>query len=98
MKTDLIDTHCHLDMEPFDKDREEVINRADGSDIKYMINAGSDRDGNLRGLELSGKYENVYSAVGIHPHDAKTLDEKLFNEVKEWGQTAESCCSWRNRS
>ena len=53
MKTDLIDTHCHLDMEPFDKDREEVIHRAVGSDIKYMINAGSDRDGNLRGLELS---------------------------------------------
>jgi len=84
LKTDLIDTHCHLDMEPFDKDREEVINRAEGSDVKYMINAGSDRDGNLRGLELSGKYENVYSAVGIHPHDAKTLDEKLFKEVKEW--------------
>jgi TatD DNase family protein len=84
LKTDLIDTHCHLDMEPFDKDREEVINRAKKSDVTYIINAGSDRDGNIKGLDLSSKYNNIYSAVGIHPHDAKHLDENLFKEVKEW--------------
>ncbi len=86
MKTALIDTHCHLDMEAFDKDREEVIKKAKGSDVQFIINAGSDREGNLKGLDLSDKYKNIYSAVGIHPHDAKTLDEKLFKEVKEWAR------------
>lgn len=84
MKISLIDTHCHLDMEAFDDDRDEVVKRATGAEVKYIINAGSDRDGNLKGLDISEKYRNVYSAVGIHPHDAKTLDEKLFKEVKKW--------------
>ncbi|MBI5098260.1 MAG: YchF/TatD family DNA exonuclease [Nitrospirae bacterium] len=80
----MIDTHCHLDMEAFDNDRDEVIKRAFEAHIKYIINAGSDREGNIRGLELSDKYSNVYSAAGIHPHDAKTLNESLYNELKKW--------------
>ncbi len=70
MKSTLIDTHCHLEMDAFDKDRNEVIKRADGADIKYIINVGSDREGNIRGLKLSAEHPNIYSAVGIHPHDA----------------------------
>ena len=86
MKPVLIDTHCHLDMEVFENDRTEVVKRAENADIKYMINPGSDRNGNAKGLELSRKYHNVYSAVGIHPHDAKTLDESLYKELKEWAK------------
>ena len=47
-------------MDAFDDDREKVIKSAEDTDIKYIINAGSDRDGNIKGLELSGKYPNVY--------------------------------------
>ncbi|UCH82531.1 MAG: YchF/TatD family DNA exonuclease [Nitrospiraceae bacterium] len=80
----MTDTHCHLDLEVFDSDREDVIKRAKKSDVQYIINAGSDRQGNIRGLELSEEYKNVYAAVGIHPHDAKTFDDSLFREVKKW--------------
>jgi TatD DNase family protein len=86
VKPVLIDTHCHLDMEAFDDDRSEVLKRAGEARIKYLINAGSDRDGNIRGLGLSKEYPNVYSAVGIHPHDAKTLDESLYRELKKWAK------------
>lgn len=86
MKPVLIDTHCHLDMEAYDDDRSEVVKRAEDAGIKYLINAGSDRKGNIRGLELSGEYPNVYSSVGIHPHDAKTLDESLLKELKKWAK------------
>jgi TatD DNase family protein len=81
---ELIDTHCHLEMEEFEKDRDEVIKRAQKSKIKYIINAGSDRKGNIKGMELSAKYPGVFSAVGIHPHDAKTLDDAQYKEVLEW--------------
>ncbi len=84
MKLEFIDTHCHLEMEAFDKDREEVIARAKDANIKYIINAGSDREGNLKGLKLSSMHPQIYSAVGIHPHDAVTLDETLFQELNEW--------------
>ncbi len=84
MKLELIDSHCHLEMEAFDTDREEVINRANNANIKYIINPGSDREGNLKGLKLSGKHPQVYSAAGIHPHNAVTFDEALFNELSTW--------------
>ncbi|RJQ21770.1 MAG: YchF/TatD family DNA exonuclease [Nitrospiraceae bacterium] len=80
----MIDTHCHLDMEDFDSDRDEVIKRAEDARIKYIINAGSDREGNIRGLELSDKYPIIYSAAGIHPHNATSLDESLYSELGEW--------------
>jgi len=86
LKPVLIDTHCHLDMEAFDDDRAEVVKRAEDAGIKYLINAASDRNGNIRGLELSREYPNVYSSVGIHPHDAKTLDESLNKELKKWAK------------
>lgn len=80
----LIDTHCHLDMEAFDDDRSDVIGRADKTGVQYIINAGSDIESNKRGLELSDKYPNIYSAVGIHPHDSKTLDDLVFKKLKKW--------------
>ena len=84
MEPELIDTHCHLEMDAFNKDRDEVIKRAGDANIKYIINAGSDREGNIRGLELSAGYPQIYSAAGIHPHDAKTLDDSLYKELKGW--------------
>lgn len=86
MKPMLIDTHCHLDMKLFDSDRNEVVKRAKEDGIEYIINIGSDREGNIKGLKVSNEYPHVFSSVGIHPHDAKTLDERLFNEIKEWAQ------------
>jgi TatD DNase family protein len=82
----LIDSHCHLDMEPFESDRDEVVNRAMDEGIEHIINIGSDRVGNVKCLEVSGQYPHIYSTVGIHPHDAKTLDDKLFDDLKEWAK------------
>ena len=80
----LIDTHCHLEMDAFDQDREEVIQRARDAGIEAMITIGSDLEGNIGGLELSGKYDFIYSSVGFHPHDAKDFTEEIFNKIKEW--------------
>jgi TatD DNase family protein len=73
-------------MEAFKDDRAEVVKRAEDADVTYMINAGSDRNGNIKGLELSKEHENIYSAVGIHPHDAKTLDKSLYKELESWAK------------
>lgn len=80
----LIDTHCHLDMEAFEGDVDAALSRAADANIAYIINIGSDRAGNIKGLEISRKYPNVYSSVGIHPHDAKTFDEALHDELRRW--------------
>lgn len=84
MEPVLIDTHCHLDMKQFDEDRAEVIARAAEAGVQFIINAASDREGNVRSLELADKYPYIYATVGIHPHNADSLDDKLLSEIKAW--------------
>lgn len=85
-KNGLIDTHCHLEMDEFNPDREEVIKRARDADIEAIITIGSDLEGNTGGLELSKKYDFIYSSVGFHPHDAKDFTEEIFEKIKEWSK------------
>lgn len=80
----LIDTHCHLEMDDFDKDRSEVTKRAKEAGVEYIITIGSDREGNIQGLKICSDYPEVYAAVGIHPHDAKALNKELYSEIKNW--------------
>ncbi len=83
-KVSLIDTHCHLEMDEFNPDREDVIQRARDSGVEAIITIGSDLEGNIGGLELSKKYDFIYSSVGFHPHDAKEFTEEIFDKIKEW--------------
>ena len=71
-------------MNDFDKDRTEVIRRAQEAGVEYLINIGSDRESNIKGLKLSAEYPQIYMSVGIHPHDAKTLNEEVYNEIRDW--------------
>lgn len=80
----LIDTHCHLEMDEFNKDRDAVIRRARDAGLDALITIGSDLAGNAGGVALSGKYDFIYSAVGFHPHDAKHFTEEIFDTIKEW--------------
>lgn len=68
----LVDTHAHLDFPQFDKDREEVIQRIKLAGIK-VINVGSHRKACQDSVNLAQKYDFIYAAVGIHPHDAEKI-------------------------
>ncbi len=72
----LIDTHCHLDFPEFDRDREEVIRNARGKGIDYIVNIGSSIEGSRKSVELAEKYDFIYAAVGVHPHEADAFDER----------------------
>jgi TatD DNase family protein len=87
----LIDTHCHLDFPDFDGDREAVISRAREAGVGYIINAGSSLENSLNGWDLSQKYDFVYPAAGIHPHDADTADEKTLNALSELARRKKIC-------
>jgi TatD DNase family protein len=66
----MIDTHAHLDFPEFDEDREEVISRAFNSGIKKIINVGVDLERSRKSLEIAEAHENIFAAVGFHPHEA----------------------------
>jgi len=79
----LIDTHCHLDFPEFDIDREEVIKRSRLSGVEAIINIGSSITGSERSVDLAAKYDMIYAAVGIHPHEADGFDDKALKILKD---------------
>jgi TatD DNase family protein len=89
----MIDTHCHLDMFPGDAEkqkvpegesRDSVISRAKDAGLEAIITIGSDRESNLTNIAITEKYDMVYASVGIHPHDAKTFNDGVMDQLKTW--------------
>jgi len=78
----LLDTHAHLDFDDYNKDREEVINRARDIGVEKIVNIGADLEGSRRAVKLAEKYDDIYAVVGIHPHEADTVNEKSLNEIR----------------
>lgn len=79
----LFDSHAHIDASKFDKDREAVIERAKAAGVAYIMNPGADYESSMKAVELSEKYSFIYAAVGIHPHDASSLDELMLSLLKK---------------
>lgn len=77
----MIDSHCHLDFDAYDKDREQVIQSALDNGIHTMINIGADMESSKRSVALAEKFDCIYAAVGVHPHDAKTYNTQVANEI-----------------
>lgn len=78
----LIDTHAHLQMNKYDNDRDEVIARAAEAGVDYIINASFDLAASQQAVKLAEEYENLYAAVGVHPHDAKLLDGRTLDALR----------------
>ncbi len=80
---DLVDSHCHLDLRQFNADRDAVIARMAESGIRYAVNPGVDLPSSRAAVALAlRQHECIYAAVGIHPHEAKTLDAAVLEELK----------------
>ncbi len=70
----LVDVHCHLTFEAFEKDLDEVIERAKKAKITNIICSGVDHESNVKVLDLSEKYPDiVHASLGIYPLDAVGL-------------------------
>jgi TatD DNase family protein len=80
----LFDSHAHIDDEKFDADRDQVIERAFENGVTGIINVGACMASSARSVALTQKYESVYAAVGIHPHDAKDALETDYDQLVQW--------------
>ena len=79
----LVDTHAHLDFPQFDDDREEVLERARRAGVRWVVNVGASLQASRVAVELARTHDGVFAAVGVHPHDAKDVDERTLQEVEE---------------
>lgn len=78
----LFDSHAHLDSERFEGERDEIVARAKAAGLALIMNPGASYESSIKAVEMSERYDMVYAAVGIHPHDADTVDETMMNLIK----------------
>ncbi len=77
------DTHAHLNDDQFDKDRDEVISSLKDYNVTRVLNASCDIDSAKATIALCDKYDFIYGAVGIHPHDANQAPEDYIGTLRE---------------
>jgi TatD DNase family protein len=80
---ELIDTHCHLTFEQLSDDVPSVLARSKDAGITSWITVGIDPQQNRKAVELAERHENMYAAVGIHPHDAKIVTADTIAELRK---------------
>ena len=78
----LFDTHCHLDVQAFDEDREAVIKRAQAAGVTRFLNPAYDLESSRRAVALAQSRNDVVAAVGIHPNDATGFGEETLDELR----------------
>lgn len=81
----LIDTHAHLMWPSFKKDFKEVLNRSFESNVKTIINIGTDFETSSESLKLDCFPLKNFSSIGIHPHEINKLStsESIHKYIEE---------------
>lgn len=82
MLTSLVDTHAHLDSGQFRADVDAVVTRALDAGVGTILTVGCDLPSSLASCELVERFDNVWASVGIHPHDAATVDDRVLAELR----------------
>lgn len=77
----LFDSHCHLNDDRYNEDREAVLARAAEAGVAYLLNPGADLETSRKAVDLAAAHDRLYAAVGVHPHDAKDMDETVLQLI-----------------
>lgn len=80
----LIDSHAHIQTREFSADVDQVIQRAKEAGVEKIIVVGGagDLSSNAAALELANSYPGLYATIGMHPHDAREVDEEGFQRME----------------
>lgn len=84
----LIDSHCHIGEAEYESDREAVLARARHAGVVQFVvtAAGGADDTNLRAMAVAEREPDCFAVVGVHPHDAKLVDDPLLDRVRAWAR------------
>ena len=77
----MIDSHCHLNDDSYQKDLDAVLSRALEAGVTAMMNVGFDLRSSRETAALAARHTFMYGVVGVHPHDAKTYNDKIEREL-----------------
>jgi TatD DNase family protein len=93
-----VDSHCHIDGKEFDADRADVVKRAAAAGVRAMLVVGTgeadDFENFERAVRVAEQYENIFAAVGVHPHDAKTFDAEAERRLIDLARSSRKVVAW----
>ncbi|MCI0556488.1 MAG: TatD family hydrolase [Anaerolineae bacterium] len=78
----LADTHCHLDFNKFDEDRDAVIQRAIEAGITRILIPALDFEYSLSAVRLAESHPNLFAAVGFHPTDVEKMESNSLESLR----------------
>ena len=82
----LIDTHCHLTLEEFSPDLDQVISSASVAGIHRIVVPSVDLESSRKALSLAHQYQQLYAAVGVHPEASQDYTEDQMAELRDLAQ------------
>lgn len=84
-----IDSHAHIEGSEFDADREAVIQRALDAGIEIIVCIGDGEvavDSHAAAFRIAEEYPFIYTTVGVHPHEARLLDDNLYAKLMDFSR------------
>ena len=69
-------------MREFDRDREDVIRRAANAGVARIVTVGTTLSDCVKAAEIAQRHEGVYAAIGIHPHEVKSIGQATYDKLK----------------
>ncbi len=78
----LVDSHAHIDASDYDGDRRKILERAMSKGVRTIIAVGSDLVSSRKTVDIANSFDGVFAAVGIHPHDVKSMANKSAGPIK----------------
>lgn len=82
----LIDTHCHLDFDRFDADRDEVVARAADAGVTRIVVPAVDLGNCGQVMALAEQYGGIYAAVGVHPNSSAGWQDEWIDSLRDLAQ------------
>lgn len=77
----LVDTHCHLDMDEYAADLDDVIDRARHQKVDRIITIGIDLESSKKAIALARKYPGISASVGVHPHNLPAATDNCYADI-----------------
>ena len=78
-----IDSHAHIQLSQFNRDRDAVLKRAHEASVSHILVIGFDVETSLGAVELADQHAHIYATVGMHPHDAKDLTDDTLKTFRK---------------
>lgn len=79
----LVDSHAHIGAAAFNKDRDQVMERARKAGVRAVVDVGSDLESSETAIALAQQYDEVYAVVGFHPHNAAKMTDGDIKKLAE---------------